>query len=101
MNDALAQIAQTVFTRLQRAQLKGRTLTLKIKYHDFIQITRNRSWITPIDDLATITQTAQQLLATTDLSGVKVRLLGIQPSNFGEAPSRNKRGFNPLQMELF
>ncbi|NDC42360.1 MAG: DNA polymerase IV, partial [Chitinophagia bacterium] len=86
---------------LQRAQLKARTLTLKIKYHDFTQITRNRSWPVPIDDWDSMVQAAQQLLSFTDTSNVKVRLLGISLSNFGEAPARNRRGHNPLQMELF
>ncbi len=43
MYPELDKIALTVANRLQKYQLKGRTVTLKIKYSDFRQITRNQS----------------------------------------------------------
>ncbi len=101
MNAALAKIALVVHERLQKSQLKGRTLTLKIKYHDFKQITRNKSWLAPVGDLASITLAAQQLLAATDTTHKKIRLLGITLSNFGEAAPKPRKGFNPEQLELF
>ncbi len=101
MNAALAKIAAVVYERLQKAQLKGRTLTLKIKYHDFKQITRNKSWLFPVGDLHAITETAQQLLAATDINNKKIRLLGITLSNFGELQPKTKRGYNSEQLELW
>ncbi len=87
MNAELDKIALTVAGRLEKYQLKGRTVTLKIKYSDFRQITRNQSFFHPIGDLATIATTAKQLLLKTDPADVKIRLLGITLSNFGdEAP---------------
>ncbi|RZM29696.1 MAG: DNA polymerase IV [Pedobacter sp.] len=83
MHEELDKIAEKVVTRLQRYQLKGRTLTLKIKYHDFKQITRNQSFPTGIDDLPTIQQAAKNLLEATDTT-IKIRLLGISLSNFGD-----------------
>ncbi|TDO19506.1 DNA polymerase IV [Pedobacter duraquae] len=83
MHEELDKIAEKVVTRLQRYQLKGRTLTLKIKYHDFKQITRNQSFAIGIDDLVTIQQTAKALLEATDTTK-KIRLLGISLSNFGD-----------------
>jgi DNA polymerase-4 len=84
MNTELERIAEIVCDRLQRHKLKGRTVTLKIKYSDFKQITRNRSFLHPVDDLETIIQTAKQLLSQTDTEGIAIRLLGITLSNFGE-----------------
>ncbi len=101
MNAALAKIAQVVYDRLQKSQLKGRTLTLKIKYHDFKQITRNKSWLCPINDLPTIIAASLQLLATTDTTNKKIRLLGITLSNFGEAAPKARKGYNPEQLELW
>jgi DNA polymerase-4 len=101
MNAELSRIAALVHDRLQKYQLKGRTVTLKIKYADFRQITRNQSFPYPIDDLLTIEHTAQQLLAGTDPEGKPVRLLGISLSNFGEAPPSKGKYSNPNQLTLF
>ncbi|MCW3070722.1 MAG: dinB [Bacteroidetes bacterium] len=97
MNTELDKIAQLVFERLKKYGLKGRTITLKIKYHDFKQITRNFSFQHPVNDLETIAETAKQLLLKTDPENKKIRLLGISLSNFGEQIRKNDNG----QLELF
>jgi DNA polymerase-4 len=78
----LEKIANTVSQRLVRNELKGRTITLKIKYADFRQITRSRSLATATDALATIRDTAVDLLTSSGVEGKKIRLLGISVSNF-------------------
>ena len=100
MTRELDKIAQTVYNRLQRYQLKGRTITLKIKYSDFKQITRSRSFPDPVEDLATITATATALLAATELENRKIRLLGITISNFEEIKKRPGEGSSG-QLALF
>ncbi|MRG45117.1 DNA polymerase IV [Chitinophaga sp. SYP-B3965] len=84
MNAELDKIAITVAARLEKYQLKGRTVTLKIKYSDFKQITRNHSLPQGINDLPTIAAIAKQLLLKTEPEDKKIRLLGITLSNFGE-----------------
>ena len=101
MNSELERIAETVCDRLQRHKLSGRTVTLKIKYSDFKQITRNRSFLHPIDDLETITETAKQLLALTETEGKAVRLLGITLSNFGEVQPVIRKVEDTGQLRLF
>src|SRR6201986_1250213 len=54
MEAELDKIAVIVHNRLEKNNLKGRTITLKIKYSDFRQITRNRSFTSPVSDLETI-----------------------------------------------
>ncbi|CAN5340311.1 DNA polymerase IV [soil metagenome] len=100
MNGELDKIAATVCKRLQHYQLKGRTLTLKIKYSDFKQITRNQSFPLGFNDLDTIAAVAKQLLAATDPEDKKVRLLGISLSNFGEAVQRQKADKPTDQLEF-
>lgn len=100
MNAELDKISQTIFTRLERYQLKGRTITLKVKYHDFKVITRNQSLQKPTSDRDTILETAKKLLAATDLENKKVRLLGISISNFYEN-TKETRSTNSWQLELF
>ncbi len=95
-------IAKLVHKRLQKYNLKGRTITLKIKYSDFKQITRNHSFTNTIGDLETITETARQLLESTDTTNVKIRLLGISVSNFGELnPKRREHYEEATQLKLF
>lgn len=83
MHEELEKIAVVVHDRLRRHGLKGRTLTLKIKYHDFKQITRSESFPQLIDDVDTILATAKKLLEATELDDKRIRLLGISMSNFG------------------
>jgi DNA polymerase-4 len=101
MHKELDIIAETVFRRLQKNQLKGRTITLKIKYHDFTQITRNHSYPHPVGDFETIFNTAKQLLEKVDREEKTVRLLGISLSNFGEPETKPRKPRDPEQLELF
>ncbi len=100
MNAELDKIAVLVSDRLQRYGLKGRTITLKIKYGDFKQITRSVSLATPVSDVDAIASTAKQLLAGTEPEGKKTRLLGISLSNFKEQKPPDKRRDNG-QLKLF
>jgi len=101
MNGELDKIAATVFDRLQRYDLKGKTVTLKIKYSDFKQVTRSLSLPQVIDDLETITTTAKQLLAVTDPEDKRIRLLGISISNFREIRRASGREDVTDQLKLF
>ncbi|QHS60903.1 DNA polymerase IV [Chitinophaga agri] len=97
----LEKITHTVVERLKRYGLKGRTITLKIKYSDFRQITRNQSYPFPVGDFEKILDTAKQLLLATEPEDKPVRLLGISLSNFGDLiPVTGKTG-NPAQLSLF
>lgn len=99
MNSQLARIGSLVTARLKRHNLKGRTITLKIKYSDFKQITRNQSLSFATDDLEIIVKTAQQLLAAVVEQEEKpIRLLGISLSNFGEIIQIHG---NSTQLSLF
>jgi len=60
---------------------KGRTVTLKIKYADFTQITRSRSLDTRTDSTALIFETARSLLDQLELRRA-VRLIGVGVSGF-------------------
>jgi DNA polymerase-4 len=101
MHAELDKIALTVHNRLIKYELKGRTITLKVKYHDFKQITRNQSFPSPLCDLETISTTAKQLLSQSGIDDVRVRLLGISLSNFGAIAPRQKPEKFDGQLELF
>jgi DNA polymerase IV len=101
MHPELAKLAKVLSGRLQRYGHKGRTITLKIKYSDFHQITRSHSLADGTDDEALILTTAKNLLAATDLEDIKVRLLCISLSNFHETPIRIKHQGDLDQLAMF
>ena len=57
----LKEIAQTLFARIERHKAAGRTLTLKVKFADYQQITRSHTFNNSIRDLATIAAQAIEL----------------------------------------
>ncbi|WP_207264160.1 DNA polymerase IV [Desulfovibrio sp. Huiquan2017] len=67
---------------LRRHGYKGRTVTLKIKYADFSQITRSKSLDARTDNTAVIYGIACALLEQVKLPRA-VRLIGVGVSNFG------------------
>ena len=67
--------------RLHRSQFQGHTLTLKVKFQDFTQITRS---VTSPESLLTkeqILPLAKQLFQKVLLEGHTIRLLGLSVSN--------------------
>ena len=82
LNMELDKIARKVEQRLRAKKMQGRTLTLKLKFNDFVQITRNHSFNSYESTQDIIHQTAVMLLEKIDLQDKKVRLLGITLSNF-------------------
>jgi DNA polymerase-4 len=101
MRDELLKITKTVYNRLIKHGLKGRTVTLKIKYHDFKQVTRSHSFPEGIDDREMIFKTAFELLSATDPQNKKIRLLGISLSNFGQPTLPKAEDDKGDQLALF
>lgn len=81
MIDELKEIAVTLYERIQRHQTLGRTLTLKVKFSDYQQITRSHTFDEPIDTLEKITTEGIRLLELVDSQGKSIRLLGLSFSN--------------------
>ena len=74
-------IAQTVKQRLESHQTGGRTLTLKVKFANYQQITRSKTVTSSIGELDTILAVATELFEAIDLQSRSIRLLGISLSN--------------------
>jgi len=83
MAGELTAIAEKLAGRMQSRKLKGRTLTLKVRYADFRLITRSQTHAFYVDSADEILDTAQRLLHTVMTPEPQpVRLLGISVSNF-------------------
>ncbi|WP_372776313.1 DNA polymerase IV [Mangrovibacterium sp.] len=94
LTEQLLKIEAEVWRRLQRSQSYGRTLTLKIKFADFEQITRSRTVADLIKTEEHLHRLAHDLLKN-ELPFVKgIRLLGLTISNF---PHEEK---GPVQLTI-
>lgn len=82
LNLELEKLVEKVYERLEKRQLIGRTLTLKVKFANFKIITRNTSFRYFGSDKAIMLQAAMRLLQQIDLKNQKIRLLGVSISNF-------------------
>jgi len=76
----LAPLTEKVAGSLASKGLQARTLTLKVKYGDFVQITRSRSRQQPWTQAADMLYALGGLLAQTDAATRSVRLLGVTVS---------------------
>ncbi|MFD2284597.1 DNA polymerase IV [Pedobacter petrophilus] len=100
MHELLKQISETVALRLEKHQLKGKTVTLKIKFEDFKLITRSRSFPVAINQAGIMFQEAIKLLEEANLGTAKVRLLGITLSRFYEDIIVENPGSNQLEFNF-
>ncbi|MFL6155929.1 MAG: DNA polymerase thumb domain-containing protein, partial [Marmoricola sp.] len=75
--------AGKVTERLRKAKLSGRTVTLKVRLHDFSTHTRSATLPGPTDDARTVSRVARTLLGELDTSG-GVRLLGVGVSGLAD-----------------
>ena len=77
LRDALEEIVDIVWDRIDRYQAEGRTLVLKVRYSDFRTITRSRTVGQALSDRATIAQVGHALLDQILPTEMGVRLLGL------------------------
>jgi DNA polymerase-4 len=78
----LESLAEIVFDRLQTLQLEARTLTVKVKYANFQQVTRAQSSSDAFATLDEFKMLLPELLARTDAGKQAVRLVGVTASGF-------------------
>ncbi|MBN1377885.1 MAG: DNA polymerase IV [Gammaproteobacteria bacterium] len=91
MMEVLLQLAEQVSGSLQKKQLCAKTLTIKVKYADFSQVTRSLVLPRAEQEIHRIEQQISRLLDRTDAGFRPVRLLGIGVSQLdaqegGETP---------------
>jgi len=73
-------LSTKVARRMRKKGIRGRTVTLKVKYSDFVQITRAATLPHATDDALEIFYSACALLLNTDAGTRPVRLLGVSLS---------------------
>jgi len=91
----LERIAGYAWDRVMRAEVAGRTVTLKVKFGDFTIITRSKSFTGLVPDIESFTSAGQALLAALFPLPKGIRLLGLGLHNLSE-----EQASAPLQLGL-
>ncbi len=86
----LLELSEKVSGRLRKANLKGKTVTLKIRLEGFNTFTRSVSGSKGIDSTGKVFKKVEKLYA--EFNKKKVRLLGVKVDNFSK---------NDAQLSLF
>ncbi|HEY9563383.1 MAG TPA: DNA polymerase IV [Nocardioides sp.] len=83
MEHLLTRQAGQVGERLRKHGLSGRTVSIKVRLHDFTTMSRSSTLASPTDNDAVIARQARALLGALDVSG-GVRLLGVGVSGLAD-----------------
>jgi DNA polymerase-4 len=77
----LYKIEKELMSRLAEAGTSGRTITLKVKFSDFRQITRSRTLQSYVRDFDSLHKVVAEIRKSLELPGSRIRLLGVSISN--------------------
>ena len=92
LEEKLKEIADEVWRRTSKREFYGRTVTLKIKYADFREVSKRRTLSKPVEDFYTFWSVVLDLLAVVEFSKQKmIRLIGLSVSNARETSEMEDR----------
>jgi DNA polymerase IV len=77
----LYRLEKELMERLEHSETTGRTITIKVKFSDFRQITRSKTLQHYIRDFDTLHKEVSEIRKQMKLEGVRIRLLGLSISN--------------------
>jgi DNA polymerase IV len=77
----LYKLEKELMERLEHSQTTGRTITLKVKFSDFRQITRSKTLQSYIRSFEALHREVSKIRKSLQLEGTRIRLLGITVSN--------------------
>ncbi len=80
MLNRLRQLAEEVWQDLSSKRMTARTITIKVKFNNFVQLTRSLTLGCDIGQLEDLTSPLQDLLDKAEVKGRQVRLLGVSVS---------------------
>ncbi len=95
LEHAFLSIAQEVFRRLSQVNVYGKTITIKLKFSDFSQITRSRTLAEIATSEDQIYTNALELIEEFKDQNFSIRLVGVSISNLNNTPDSG-----PLQLTL-
>ena len=101
LEEKINAVATELDKRIKRHKASGKTITLKIKYSDFVIQTRSKTLPFFIADKSMIVEYAKQLLYQEKLQN-SVRLIGVTISNLNnqETSSKKEESKDTLEVQL-
>ncbi len=91
----LYKVEKELMDRIEHSGTTGRTVSLKVKFSDFRQITRSRTLQNYISNFKELHEEVTEIRKSLNLEGTRIRLLGVSISNL-ESDDCSDR-----QLELF
>lgn len=82
IESTLLELVRDAGNALRSENFMTRTISIKLRYSDFVTITRSKTLTNPTDNDKIIYSTAQELLRKSYTRRVTIRLIGIHLSNF-------------------
>ncbi len=104
--EKMGTLLEGLYKRLQKAEKQGRTITLKIKFADFKQITRGSTSVKHLDfeEIQSFAYDKLMEVCEKEAAGRKIRLIGLSLGNFDEPTNQAQVKPNPFsneQLDLF
>ena len=94
MSAELQPLIDKVWGYCEQSGVRGRTVTLKVKFQDFEQITRSRSFSAWVDGRAAVETASLELLSSLSPMAKGVRLLGVTLSSLNTQEEAEARQFS-------
>ena len=101
LKEVLERIIALTWDRIERAEARGRTVTLKLKHQDFSSLIRARSLPRAVADRAEFGAIGRELLQELLPLAQPVRLVGLTLSALEEDEPETARAASSIQGELF
>ena len=93
-------MADDVWAWCERTGSRGRTVTVKIKWADFQQSTRSRSFKAPVATRGDLHLASLELIRSVLPPAKGIRLVGVTLSNFPGADSEADGGTPSMEQDL-
>ena len=100
LRDTLENIIEIVWERIEKAEARGRTVTLKVKYTDFQIATRAKSVTHWVSDKAEFARLSRELLEEALPLPMPIRLMGLTLSNLEGARESTNEKRDDAQLSL-
>jgi DNA polymerase IV len=89
--EKLNELTELILVKLAEQELQAKTITLKVKYANFQQVTRAQS-VESVLDIATVKQWIPLLLKRTEAGKKAIRLVGLSLSGLKKGNIRDEMG---------
>jgi DNA polymerase IV len=92
----LYKLEKELMERMAQAETTGKTITLKVKFSDFRQLTKSKTLQKYVSDFETLHREVSEIRRSLELEGKRIRLLGVSISHL-----ETDEGEEESQLHLF